>query len=47
MYMTPEDAAKGLLLFEDIKDINPDTGSSTEYKDLSKQEVFYPYIDHE
>lgn len=47
MYMTPEDAAKGLLLFEDVKDINPDTGSSAEYKDLSKQEVFYPYIDHE
>jgi len=44
MYMTPEDAAKGLLLFEDMGDYNPDTGSSDEYKDLSVQPVFLPHM---
>jgi dTDP-4-amino-4,6-dideoxygalactose transaminase len=44
MYMTPEEAAKGLLLLEDIADDNPVTGSSKTYKDLSKQQVFEPYL---
>ena len=44
MYMTPEEAAKGLLLMESISEYNPDTGSNLTYKDLSKQPVFTPYI---
>lgn len=47
MYMTPEDAAKGLLLFEHINDHNPDTGCASEYKDLSQQPIFFPYIHNE
>lgn len=43
MYMTPEDAAIGLLKLETIADDNPDTGSSLTYKDLSKQSVFKEY----
>ncbi len=44
MYMTPEEAAKGLLLMEDINDVNVDTGSNLTYKDLSLESVFQPYI---
>lgn len=44
MYMTPEDAALGITLLENIPDDNPDTGSNKTYKDLSKQAVFNPYI---
>lgn len=44
MYMTPENAAKGLLLTENLQDEYPDKGSSETYKDLSKQKVFDPYI---
>lgn len=44
MYMTPEEAARGLLLLENVADDNKDMGSSETYKDLSKQKVFLPYI---
>ncbi len=44
MYMTPEEAAIGLLKLETIGDDNPDTGSNLTYKDLRKQQVFLPYI---
>lgn len=44
MYMTPEEAATGLLLMENIADVNKPTGSNSTYKDLSKQKVFYPYL---
>jgi dTDP-4-amino-4,6-dideoxygalactose transaminase len=44
MYMTPEEAAHGLLLLEKISDVNPNTGSNLTYKDLSKQTVFAPYL---
>lgn len=44
MYMTPEDAAVGLLKFETIADYNLDTGDNFSYKDLSKQPVFHPYM---
>ena len=44
MYMTPEQAATGLILMENIPDKNPDTGSSTTYKDLSLQKVFYKHL---
>lgn len=44
MMMTPEEAAVGLIKMETIGDVNPDTGSSKTYKDLSKQSVFDPYV---
>ena len=40
MYMTPEQAARGILLFEETPDINEDTGGSWKYKDLSVYNVF-------
>ena len=36
MYMTPEQAARGLELFERIEDDNPDQESSGTCKDLSQ-----------
>lgn len=44
MYMTPEDAASGIIKFDDLPDVNPDTGSSDTYTDLSKQEIFNRFI---
>jgi dTDP-4-amino-4,6-dideoxygalactose transaminase len=44
MYMTPEEAATGLLLLENIAEMNPDTGSSKTYKNLKNQKVFEPYV---
>lgn len=44
MYMTPEEAAIGLLKFETISDYNQDTGSNHTYKDLTKQKVFDNYL---
>ena len=45
MYMTPEDAKKGLELFhsKDIIANNESKGSSKTYKDLSKQPIFSKY----
>ena len=40
MYMTPEQAAKGLELFEKIIDDNPDQESSGTCKDLSKLKIY-------
>jgi len=41
MYMTPEQAARGLLLFDTIKDLNmPDLKRAKPYPDLSKLSVF-------
>ena len=43
MYMTPEDAARGLLLFDDLlkKSKNfEDMGGSESYSDLSKSKIF-------
>ena len=40
MYMTPEQAARGILLFEELGEINPDTGGSWVYKDLSGYRIF-------
>lgn len=45
MYMTPEEAATGILLLEKLEDFNFDTGSSDTYKDLSLQEIFKPYYE--
>ena len=40
MYMTPEQAARGLELFENIKDDNPDQESSGTCKDLAKLNLY-------
>lgn len=40
MYMTPEDAARGILLFDQLPRVNEDTGCQDNYPDLSKKEVF-------
>jgi len=40
MYMTPEDAARGILLFDQLPDKNDDTGCYINYPDLSKLEIF-------
>ena len=40
MYMHPEDAAKGYLIFKELPDYNDDAGGSHSYIDLTEQEVF-------
>ena len=40
MYMTPEQASRGILLFEDVEATNEDTGGSWAYKDLSGYKIF-------
>lgn len=44
MYMTPEDAAIGILKLDELPDYNPDTGSNEAYTDLSKQSIFDNYL---
>lgn len=44
MYMTPEDAAIGILKLEELPDFNTDTGSDQAYTDLSKQKIFDNYL---
>jgi len=43
MYMHPEDAAKGYLIFESFPEYNKDVGGDYSYTDLSEQEVFKRY----
>lgn len=40
MYMTPEDAARGLILMKHTPNVNEDTGGSISCIDLTKQKVF-------
>ena len=40
MYMHPEDAAKGYLIFKDLPEHNEDAGGHHTYFDLSEQELF-------
>ena len=40
MYMTPEDAARGILLMDQLPEVNEDTGCSINYSDLSSKLVF-------
>ena len=40
MYMTAEQCARGLTLFEALPKKNPDCGSNETYPDISKQKVF-------
>lgn len=44
MYMTPEDAAIGILKLEKLAAHHMPTGSHLTYSDLSKQSVFEPYL---
>ena len=44
MYMTPEDAARGIILMDSVPNVNEDTGSSKTYSDLSNKEVFKEYL---
>jgi dTDP-4-amino-4,6-dideoxygalactose transaminase len=44
MYMTPEEAAVGILKLDELPEDNPDTGSNLAYKDLSQQPAFKSYI---
>ena len=40
MYMTPEDAARGILIFDHLPKINKDSCTQDSYPDLSKKEIF-------
>ena len=40
MYMTPEDAARGLILMKHTPRVNEDSGGSFDNRDLSKQMIF-------
>ena len=44
MYMTPEDAAIGIIKFDLIDENNKDVGNNTTYKDLSQQKIFENYL---
>ena len=44
MYMTPEDAARGIILMDSVPRVNEDTGSSKTYSDLSNKEIFKEYL---
>ena len=43
-YMPPEQAARGIELFNTLPETNRDTGGSWKYKDLSTYSVWEPYI---
>ena len=40
MYMTPEDAARGILLFDQLATHNPDSCTHKDYHDLTTKEIF-------
>ena len=40
MYMTPEDAARGILLMDDVPEVNKDSGCWLNYSDLSAKKIF-------
>jgi len=40
MYMTPDDAARGILIFDELEDEYPDNQYYANYPDLSKQKMF-------
>lgn len=40
MYMTPEDAARGLLIFDRLPEVNEDSCCQDDYVDISRNEVF-------
>jgi dTDP-4-amino-4,6-dideoxygalactose transaminase len=40
MYMPPEQAARGIILFSNLSEVNDDCGGSYKYKDLSTYKIF-------
>ena len=40
MYMPPEQAARGIEIFDSLPDVNSDSGGSWKYKDLSKYKMW-------
>ena len=40
MYMPPEQAARGILLFNELAEYNKDCGGSWKYKDLSNYKLW-------
>jgi dTDP-4-amino-4,6-dideoxygalactose transaminase len=40
MYMTPEDAARGIILMDQVPENNPDCGGWENYADLSEKKLF-------
>jgi len=40
MYMTPEDAARGIILMDNTPEENPDSGNHTNYPDISNYNLF-------
>ena len=40
MFMPPEQAAKAIMLFEELPDVNSDSGGSSTYHDLRKHNIF-------
>ena len=40
MYMTPEDAARGILLFDQLAEEHPDSCTHEDYHDLTTKEIF-------
>lgn len=40
MYMTPDDAARGILIFDELPNVNPDSACQDNYPDLSEQPIF-------
>jgi len=40
MYMTPEDAARGIILMDNISEVNEDSHSHMSYKDLRLNKIF-------
>ena len=40
MYMTPEDAARGIILMDQVPDDTPDCGGWEQYSDLSKKKLW-------
>jgi len=41
MYMSPERAAQGILIFDQLQDVNKDGGSHETYHDLTKHLIFH------
>jgi len=46
MYMTPEDAARGLIIMNQTPKVNEDTGSSNSYTDLRTQRIFDDFLEN-
>jgi len=40
MYMIPEDAARGILIMDQLPEVNEDSGGSSNYSDLSTKGIF-------